>query len=223
MESSGCVLVVDDETNLRRLLRSYLQKGGFTVVEAASGLDALSLLRTEEIDVALIDVMLPGIDGLELVRRIRAESEVPIILITARGEETSRVAGLEVGADDYVVKPFFPREVVARVRAQLRRSRGMLEEQRPLRLGPVELEPQSRRCQVNGHPVELTRREFDLLAALLERPDVVISREQLLDRAWGSRFLSPKTVDVHVGSLRHKLGEAVRIEAVRGLGYRLTG
>ena len=223
MESSGCVLVVDDETNLRRLLRSYLQKGGFTVVEAASGLDALSLLRTEEIDVALIDVMLPGIDGLELVRRIRAESEVPIILITARGEETSRVAGLEVGADDYVVKPFFPREVVARVRAQLRRSRGMLEEQRPLRLGPVELEPQSRRCHVNGHPVELTRREFDLLAALLERPDVVISREQLLDRAWGSRFLSPKTVDVHVGSLRHKLGEAVRIEAVRGLGYRLTG
>ena len=127
MESSGCVLVVDDETNLRRLLRSYLQKGGFTVVEAASGLDALSLLRTEEIEVALIDVMLPGIDGLELVRRIRAEPEVPIILITARGEETSRVAGLEVGADDYVVKPFFPREVVARVRAQLRRSRGMLE------------------------------------------------------------------------------------------------
>jgi DNA-binding response OmpR family regulator len=223
MESSGCVLVVDDEANIRRLLRNYLQNSGFKVLEAANGPDALVRLRSGEVDVALVDVMLPDMDGLEVVRRIRAESGVPIILVTARGEETSRVAGLEVGADDYVVKPFFPTEVVARVRAQLRRVRGALEEQRPLRLGSLELDPESRRCSIDDSPVDLTRREFDLLATLLERPEVAISREKLLDLAWGSRFLSPKTVDVHVASLRRKLGDAVQIEAVRGVGYRLTG
>jgi DNA-binding response OmpR family regulator len=223
MESSGCVLVVDDEANIRRLLRGYLQNSGFQVLEAANGTDALTELRSREIDVALVDVMLPEVDGLEVVRRIRAESSVPIILVTARGEESSRVAGLEVGADDYVVKPFFPTEVVARVRAQLRRVRGALEEQAPLRLGSLELDPESRRCLIDGRPVELTRREFDLLATLLERPEAAISRDKLLDIAWGSRFLSPKTVDVHVASLRRKLGDAVRIEAVRGVGYRLTG
>jgi DNA-binding response OmpR family regulator len=222
MDPSGCVLVVDDETNMRRLLRSALQKSGFAVLEAADGTEAMSMLRTREIDLALLDVMLPGVDGLELVRRIRGESAVPIILITARGEESSRVAGLEVGADDYVVKPVYPAEVVARVRAHLRRARGVLEEQPQLRLGKLELDPESRRCRLDGQPVELTRREFDLLAVLLERPDTVLSRDALLDRVWGSRFLSPKTVDVHVASLRRKLGDAVRIDAVRGVGFRLT-
>ena len=216
------MLVVDDEANIRRLLRDYLQSSGFKVLEAANGPDALAELRGGEVDVALVDVMLPEMDGLELVRRIRADSGVPIILVTARGEETSRVAGLEVGADDYVVKPFFPAEVVARVRAQLRRVRGVLEEQPPLRLGSLELDPESRRCSIDGRQVDLTRREFDLLATLLERPEAAISREKLLDLAWGSRFLSPKTVDVHVASLRRKLGDAVQIEAVRGVGYRLT-
>jgi DNA-binding response OmpR family regulator len=223
IEPAASILVVDDEPNLRRMLRSYLRNAGFVVLEAGNGPDALALLRGEQIDLALVDVMLPGIDGLELVRRIRADSAIPIILVTAKGEETSRVAGLEVGADDYVVKPFFPSEVVARVRAQLRRARGLLEEERPsLRLGRLELEPETRRFRIDGDEVELTRREFDLLAALLERPEAVLSRAKLLDRAWGTRFVSPKTVDVHVGSLRRKLGDAARIEAVRGLGYRLT-
>jgi DNA-binding response OmpR family regulator len=223
MEPAASILVVDDEPNLRKMLRSYLRNAGFTVLEAGDGADALALLRSEQVDLALVDVMLPGIDGLELVRRIRADSAIPIILVTAKGEETSRVAGLEVGADDYVVKPFFPTEVVARVRAQLRRARGLLEdEQPPLRLGRLELEPETRRFRIDGQEVELTRREFDLLAALLERPEAVLSRDKLLDRAWGTRFVSPKTVDVHVGSLRRKLRDAARIEAVRGLGYRLT-
>ncbi len=223
IEPAAAILVVDDEPNLRRLLRSYLRSAGYTVLEAGSGPDAVALLRREQVDLALIDVMLPGIDGLELVRRIRADSGIPIILVTAKGDETSRVAGLEVGADDYVVKPFFPNEVVARVRAQLRRARGLLEEeQAPLRLGPIELEPETRRFRIDGREVELTRREFDLLAAFLERPEAVLSRQQLLDRAWETRYVSPKTVDVHVGSLRRKLGDAASIEAVRGLGYRLT-
>jgi DNA-binding response OmpR family regulator len=223
IEPAASILIVDDEPNLRRMLRSYLRNAGFTVLEAGSGTDALALLRSQRVDLALVDVMLPGIDGLELVRRIRVDSAVPIILVTAKGEETSRVAGLEVGADDYVVKPFFPSEVVARVRAQLRRARGHLEEEQPpLRLGRIELEPETRRFRIDGREIELTRREFDLLATLLERPEVVFSRAKLLDRVWGTRFVSPKTVDVHVGSLRRKLGEAATIEAVRGLGYRLT-
>ena len=221
--TTAAILVVDDAPNLRRLLRSYLTSAGFAVLEASNGPDAIALLRSEHVDLALVDVMLPGIDGLELVRRIRADSSIPIILVTARGEETSRVAGLEVGADDYVVKPFFPDEVVARVRAHLRRARGLLaDDQAPLHFGPLELEPETRRFRIDGSEVELTRREFDLLAAFLERPEAVLSRSQLLDRAWGTRFVSPKTVDVHVGSLRRKLGDTVRIDAVRGLGYRLS-
>ena len=207
------------------MLRSYLPKAGFAVAEAETGVEALRTLQDGGVDVALVDVMLPGIDGLELVRRIRASSAVPIILVTARGEEASRVAGLEVGADDYVVKPFLPMEVVARVRAHLRRARGSLDDAEStasLRLGSLEVNPQSRRCTTDGCPIELTRREFNLLVVLLQAPDTVLSRETLLDRAWGTRFLSPKTVDVHIGSLRRKLAGTVRIEALRGVGYRLS-
>ncbi|HEX5557757.1 MAG TPA: response regulator transcription factor [Gaiellales bacterium] len=225
MQRSARILVVDDDANTRRMLRSYLRNAGFAVAEAGTGDEALQVLQDGGVDAALVDVMLPGIDGLELVRRIRASSAVPIILITARGEEASRVAGLEVGADDYVVKPFFPMELVARVRAHLRRARGSLddaESTEPLRLGLLEVDLQSRRCTIDGRPIELTRREFDLLVVLLQAPDTVYSRETLLDRAWGTRFLSTKTVDVHIGSLRRKLAEAVRVEALRGVGYRLS-
>ena len=216
------VLVVDDETGLRRLLRQYLSREGFAVVEAENGLDALSHVRRGGIDLALVDVMLPGLDGFELVRRIRKESTLPIILLTARGEETSRVAGLEVGADDYVVKPFSAPEVVARVRAQLRRAHGFgKHEEEVLRVGAVELDRLARRCHVEGREVELTRREFDLLAALMQRPDRVRTREELLQLVWGTTFLNEKTVDVHVASLRRKLGESVQIAALRGVGYRL--
>jgi DNA-binding response OmpR family regulator len=192
------------------------------MVEAENGLDALALLRRGNVDVALIDVMLPGLDGFELVRRIRQESAIPIILLTARGEETNRVAGLEVGADDYVVKPFSAPEVVARVRAQLRRAQGFDDASAaPLRAGPIELDPAARRCRVEGREVELTRREFDLLATLMRTPNRVFRREELLELVWGSEYLTEKTVDVHVAGLRRKLGSAVKITALRGVGYRL--
>ena len=221
MSEPACALVADDEKALRRLLRLYLGKEGFTVVEAADGLEAIARIHAGGIDVALVDVMLPELDGFEVVRRIRRESSIPVILITARGEEVNRVTGLELGADDYVVKPFSAPEVVARVRAQLRRMRGFAPADSILRSGEVELDRLERTCRVRGEPVELTRREFDLLAVLLDQAGRVQTREQLLEAAWGTSFLSEKTVDVHVASLRRKLGEAIEISALRGVGYRL--
>ena len=221
MSSAARVLVVDDEHSLRKLLRLYLEKEGYVVVEAENGLDALSRLRRGGIDLALVDVMLPELDGFEVVRRIRTESAIPIILITARGEEAQRIAGLELGADDYVVKPFSAPEVVARVRAQLRRARGHFGAGEPLRIGAVKLDQEARRVTVDGREVELTRREFDLLAALLRDPDRVHTRDALLELVWGSTYLQPKTVDVHIAGLRRKLGDAVKISSLRGVGYRL--
>jgi two-component system, OmpR family, response regulator ResD len=222
MASGARVLVVDDESAIRRLLRLYLENEGYTVLEADNGLDGLSLLRQAGIDVALVDVMLPQLDGFELVRRVRAESEVPIIVLTARGEETHRVAGLEIGADDYVVKPFSAPEVVARIRVQLRRASSVVNgEPAPLRRGSVELDEQARRVSVEGREVALTRREFDLLAVLLREPERVHTRDGLLAQAWGSTYVHPKTVDVHVAGLRRKLGDALPITALRGVGYRL--
>jgi len=219
--SSASVLVVDDEEPVRALLSLYLGKEGFDVVGAENGVDALSLLRRGGIDLALVDVMLPDMDGFALVRQIRQESTIPIIFITARFEEPFRIAGLEAGGDDYVVKPFSAPEVVARARAQLRRAREFAEKERPLRAGGVELDLLARRCTVRGATVALTRREFDLLAALLEHRGRVLTRPQLLELAWGSTFVSEKTVDVHVAALRRKLGDTVRITALRGVGYRL--
>jgi two-component system, OmpR family, response regulator ResD len=215
------VLVVDDEHALRRLLRLYLEREGYAVVEADNGLDALSMLQRNSIDLALVDIMLPELDGFSVLRRIRESSALPIILITARGEETNRVAGLELGADDYVVKPFSAPEVVARVRAQLRRARGLVGAQSTLRHGAVELDEQARRVTVDGREVELTRREFDLLAALLRAPTRAHTREGLLELVWGSPDYQTKTVDVHIAALRRKLGDALRISALRGVGYRL--
>jgi len=215
------VLVIDDELSLRRLLRLYLTKAGFAVEEAGTGGEGLAVLRRGGVDLAIVDVMLPGIDGFEVVRQARRSSAIPIILLTARGEEASRVAGLELGADDYVVKPFLAHEVVARVRAQLRRARGFEDDAATLRVGAVELDRRARRCTIGGAAVDLTRREFDLLEVLLANPARAYTRDQLLDQAWGSRFVSAKTVDVHIVGLRHKLGGAVRISTLRGVGYRL--
>jgi len=215
------ILVADDESAQRRLLRAYLSKAGYSVVEADNGLDALALLRGGGIDVALVDVMMPQLDGFEVVRRIRPESTVPIILLTARGEETSRVAGLELGADDYVVKPFSAPEVVARVRTHLRRLRGGPTKERTLRAGKVELDLDARRCTIGDREVDLPRRQFDLLATLMQATGRVFTREQLLEQAWGTPYLSAKTVDVHVARLRAELGDAVKIVALRGVGYRL--
>lgn len=215
------ILVVDDELSLRRLMRLYLGKAGFAVQEASTGSQALAALRRGDIDLAIVDVMLPELDGFEVVRQARRNSSIPIILLTARGEEASRVAGLEVGADDYVVKPFLAHEVVARVRAQLRRARGFDADAATLRVGPVELDRRARRCTIGGEGVELTRREFDLLETLLASPGRAFTRDQLLDEVWGSRFVSEKTIDVHIVGLRRKLAGAVRISTLRGVGYRL--
>jgi DNA-binding response OmpR family regulator len=219
--SAGRILVVDDESSIRRLMRLYLTKAGFAVEEASTGEQALAALRNGRIDLAIVDVMLPEIDGFEVVRRVRRSSSIPIILLTARGEEANRVAGLEIGADDYVVKPFLAHEVVARVRGHLRRARGFTGSPDVLRAGTVELDRRSRCCTVAGAAIELTRREFDLLETLLASPGRAYSRSQLLEEAWGSQFVSDKTVDVHVVGLRRKLGDALRISTLRGVGYRL--
>ncbi len=215
------ILVVDDELSLRRLMRLYLGKAGFAVQEASTGSQALAALRRGDIDLAIVDVMLPEVDGFEVVRQARRNSSIPIILLTARGEEASRVAGLEVGADDYVVKPFLAHEVVARVRAQLRRARGFDTDAATLRVGVVELDRRARRCTIRGAGVELTRREFDLLETLLANPGRAFTRDQLLDEVWGSRFVGEKTIDVHIVGVRRKLGGALRISTLRGVGYRL--
>ena len=215
------VLVAEGNRRVRQVIAAYLRGDGFQVLEASSGLEALLVLRRGTVDIALVDPMLPEIDGLELVRRVRRESTVPIIMLTASPDEVARIAELEAGADDYVVKPLSMPEVTARMRAQLRRARGFETEQTVLRTGELELDLDARRCSAGGRDVDLTRREFDLLGALLRYPGRIHTREQLLELVWGTDAISPKTVDVHVAALRRKLGSAITIATLRGLGYRL--
>ena len=216
------MLVVDDERAIRRLLRMYLTDAGFTVAEAATGEEALEQVRRGVIDIVLLDLMLPGMDGYEVCRRLRETTSTPVIMLTARGEEANRITGLELGADDYVTKPFSPVEVVARVKAVMRRVSAPPDPNRVLRAGPAQLEPSSRRVLLDGAEVELTRLEFDLLAELAAHPRVVYTRERLLEKVWGYQSaVGGKTVDVHVANLRRKLGDDIGIVAVRGVGYRL--
>jgi DNA-binding response OmpR family regulator len=222
MASRGHILVVDDERAIRRLLRMYLADAGYTVAEAADGNQALEQVRHGGIDLVLLDLMLPGVDGLEVCRRIRERSALPVIIVTARGDEAQRVTGLEIGADDYVVKPFSPAEVVARVRAVLRRAGEPADPHRTLHAGPLVIEPAARRVTVRGRELDLTRLEFDLLAELAANPRVVYTRERLLEKVWGyQNGVGGKTVDVHVANLRRKAGEDIGIVAVRGVGYKL--
>ena len=221
MSTQGHILVVDDERAIRRLLRLYLTDAGFTVTEAADGNEALQQVGRGGIDLILLDIMLPGIDGMEVCRRVREIAPIPIIMITARTDEAHRVMALDLGADDYVSKPFSAREVVARARAVLRRVNAPPETDRILALGDAVLDPQSRTCTQNGVDVELTRIEFDLLAELASHPRVVYTRERLLERVWGYQSaVGAKTVDVHVANVRRKLGNDLGIVAVRGVGYR---
>ena len=219
--AGGRVLVAEGDGCVRHLISAYLRADGFQVLEAGSGLEALLVLRRGTVDIALVDPTLPEIDGLELVRRVRRESTVPIVMLTASRDEAARIAELEAGADDYVVNPLSMPEVTARMRAQLRRARGFETEQTVLRTGELELELDARRCSAGGREVELTRREFELLAALLSYPGRIHTRLQLLELVWGTDSISPKTVDVHVAALRRKLGSAISIVTLRGLGYRL--
>ncbi len=218
--ASGTILVVEDEQSIGSLVRTYLARDGFDVVWVRSGEDALAELPRHPVRLVVLDIGLPGMDGFEVCRKVRARSSVPIIMLTARDEEVDRVAGLEVGADDYVSKPFSPRELMARVKAVLRRGEpgGRAD---VLTLGPVTVSRPAREVRVDGREVELTAKEFDLLCHLVENAGVVVSREALLDRVWGMAYPGEtRTVDVHVGQLRRKLGRPDLIRTVRGAGYK---
>ena len=218
--TGGVVLLVEDEHSIGNLVRSYLQKDGYRVVWVRSGEEALIELARHAVRIVLLDIGLPGMDGFEVCRKMRARSSVPIVMLTARDEEPDRVAGLEVGADDYVPKPFSPRELVARMKAILRRSEQNVPDE-ALTLGTVALKRGAREVTVDGRQVELTVKEFDLLACLLEHQDIVLSREQLLDQVWGMTYAGgTRTVDVHVAQLRRKLGRPDLIRTMRGSGYK---
>ncbi len=215
------VMVVEDEPNIGALVRTYLERAGYRVLWVRSGEDALAELRRHPIKLIVLDIGLPGIDGFEVCRRIAGE--VPVIMLTARDEEPDRVAGLEVGADDYVAKPFSPRELTARVKAVLRRAgrSGGADGSDVIALGPVTLARGAREVRVGGDEVTLTQREFDLLEYLLRHAGQVVTRDQLLESVWG--FQSPgetRTVEVHIAQLRKKLGQPDLIRTVRGLGYK---
>ena len=219
------VLVVDDEPPIVELVRGYLEREGYAVESAADGPSAVEAVRVTAPDVVVLDVMLPGLDGIEVCRRIRMFSDAYVLMLTARGEEIDRIVGLSVGADDYLVKPFSPRELVARVKALLRRPRGPVAPTASIAAG-LEVDEARRSVRVDGVPVELTALEFDLLAALARDPGVVVGRQALLDRVWGPEFVADDhLVDVHIGNLRRKLGDEPAhprfIETVRGVGYRV--
>jgi len=216
----GTVLLVEDEESIGSLLRTYLGRDGYRVVWVRTGEEALAELTRHPVRIVVLDIGLPGIDGFEVCRQIRARSAVPIVMLTARDEEPDRVAGLELGADDYVPKPFSPRELVARIKAILRRAEPTPQEQ-VRRLGDVVVDVEGREVEVAGESVELTAKEFDLLAYFLESPGIVHSRDRLLDRVWGMSYPGgTRTVDVHVGQLRRKLARPALIRTVRGAGYK---
>ena len=216
----GTVLLVEDEHSIGSMTRGYLERSGWRVVWVRSGEEALAELGRHQVRIVILDIRLPGIDGFDVARLVRARSDVPILMLTARDEEPDRVAGLELGADDYLTKPFSPRELVARMKAVLRRTDGRSAED-VLALDDVVLNRQAREVAVDGRTVELTTKEFDLLATLLANPGIVVSRDQLLDRVWGMTYPGgTRTVDVHVAQLRRKLGRPELIRTVRGAGYK---
>ncbi len=214
------VLLVEDDRSIGNLLRAYLARHGYRVLWVRSGEDALAELRRQPVRIVLLDIGLPGIDGFDVCREIRNRSSVPIVMLTARDEEPDRVAGLEVGADDYVSKPFSPRELAARIKAVLRRSE-LPKDEEFLALEDITLHRTAREVTVAGRQVELTAKEFDLLAYLMEHPGIVFSRESLLDSVWGLTYRAgTRTVDAHVAQVRRKLGRPRLITTVRGAGYK---
>jgi DNA-binding response OmpR family regulator len=216
---SGAALVIEDDAAIGSLVTTYLTREGFDVVWTRTGEEGLDAFAVGDPRFVVLDVGLPDIDGFEVCRRMRRESQTPILFLTARDEEVDRIVGLELGADDYVTKPFSPREVVARVRAILRRVEPELPPQ--LELGDVVVDRRTRRVLVGDQPVELRTLEFELLVALLERQDRVVTRAELLQYVWGTSFPGgTRTIDVHVAQLRKKLGRPDLIATVRGSGYR---
>jgi DNA-binding response OmpR family regulator len=219
--TGGVLLLVEDDESIGRLVKAYLeQQDGWRVVWLRSGEEAVAEIRRHPVRLVVLDIGLPGIDGFEVCRRLRAHSKVPIVMLTARDEEPDRVAGRELGADDYVSKPFSPRELAARIKAILRRV-DERDEDRVLAAHDIVLRRDSMDVTVAGAQIELTTKEFDLLACFLEHPGIVLSREKLLDLVWGMTYPGgTRTVDVHVAQLRRKLGDAETIRTVRGAGYK---
>ncbi|MDZ4340587.1 MAG: response regulator transcription factor [candidate division NC10 bacterium] len=217
------VLVVDDEQDILDLVRYHLEREGYQVVGCRDGKSALDLVGREKPDLVVLDLLMPGVDGFEVCRRLRRESSIPIVMLTAKADETDTVVGLELGADDYVTKPFSPRELVARVRAVLRRGTGPAD-QGPLTIGALAMDFARYQVRVGGTDVVLTAKEMELLKALVQARGRVLSRDFLLERVWGydrAAEIESRTVDVHVRRLREKLGrEARRIVTVKGVGYR---
>ncbi len=218
------ILVVDDERHIVDLLRLYLEKEGFAVIAAGDGEEALALHARHDPSLVILDLMLPKIDGYEVCRELRRRGDTPIIMLTARSDDVDAVVGLELGADDYVTKPFNPRALVARVRAVLRRTDVTSRGGRPIEIGDLRIDPRRRDAQIGDRHLDLRSREFDLLAALARDPGVVLTRDALLENVWGTDFPGEtRTVDVHVAELRKKLGtDGPTIETVRGIGYRLV-
>jgi two-component system, OmpR family, alkaline phosphatase synthesis response regulator PhoP len=218
------VLVVDDERNIVELVRLYLEKEGFNVVAAADGEQALVQYERSDPDLVVLDLMLPKLDGFEVCRELRRRGDVPILMLTARSEDVDAIVGLELGADDYVTKPFNPRALVARVKAIMRRTDVTAKGGRPIHVGNLRIDGRRREAWVGDRQLELRAREFDLLAALARDPGVVLSRDALLEDVWGTDFPGEtRTVDVHVAEVRKKLGaDGPQVETVRGIGYRLV-
>jgi DNA-binding response OmpR family regulator len=217
---AGSVLLVEDEENLASLVRAYLEQEGYRVVWAGSGADALHTLDTEPVRLVVLDLNLPDLDGLDVCKQIRARWSVPVVMLTARDEEADRLAGLDAGADDYIGKPFSPRELVARMKAVLRRVAPDADDSM-LVLGDVVLRRSAREVGVAGEEVDLRPKEFDLLAYLMENRGAVLSRDLLLERVWGYDYAGgTRTVDVHVAQLRRKLGRPDLIRTIRGAGYK---
>ena len=218
------ILIADDEANIRELAGLYLKKDGFDVITVTNGMEALAQIKADMPSLLVLDLMMPDMDGWEVCRRVRAEGNLPIIMLTARDDDIDKIVGLEMGADDYLTKPFNPRELVARVRAILRRAAAAPTPQNDIRrLGNLILNPTSRDVLVSDQRIDLRSKEFDLLLTLMDHENIVLSREQLLDLVWGYEFYGQtRTVDVHIAHLRDKLfASNVKIETVWGKGYKL--
>lgn len=221
--NEASILIVDDEDEMRELMIMYLQREGYTCIEARDGYEALDQLKKHNIQLVILDVMMPNLDGLSTCMKIRETSYVPIIFVTARGDEWDRVNGLKIGADDYIVKPFSPRELVARVEALLRRVQKVHPVNDDLyKIGPLELDVKGHKVRLHGKELNLTLKEFDLLSCFTEHQGQVLTREQLLEKVWGYDYYgNARTVDTHVKTLRMKLGEEGKmIQTVWGIGYK---
>ena len=218
------ILIIDDEVHIIELAKLYLQRDGFQVEASTKGQDSLTMLTTVNPDLIVLDIMLPDIDGFEVCRQIRAKSKVPILMLSARREDVDKIVGLELGADDYLAKPFNPQELVARVKAILRRTREKIEPQQVIDVYGIHIDMLKREALTGNESLKLRTKEFDLLYVFAQNPDIVLSRERLLNQVWGYDYYGEtRTVDVHVSHLRDKLSDSpADIETYRGMGYKLV-